>query len=1069
MPTLIESTDAPGSASTAYALSIGETAHGSISGSGDHDWYRVELTAGQTYTFAMVGIAADNLRNSFLNLYAPDGTTVVAGNDNSAPNQNAWFTYTATTSGTFFLDAAGVSTSTGRYGVSATLGTQAAFDDQMGAGIIDSGYHWPGTRGTAAVVTFGFQVTDPGERANFAVFNDVMQSATREILQLYADVAGLTFVDRGVTDAADMRFSVYDQSDSSGGHAHYPSSTNNSGSSGDVHLNYGNRTSIDLGNYTWMTMLHEVGHALGLSHPGDYGDGGLGNLFVNDSIQYTNLSYAGPSRTGGDFGSVGSDADTPMLYDIMALQLMYGANMSTRTGDTVYGFNSNAGSRIYDFSLNAEPGLCIWDAGGSDTLDCSGFGANQFIDLRAGSFSDVGGLAHNISIAYGAAIENAIGGRGNDTITAGTSPATISGGAGNDRLVGGAGNDLLIGRGAGVADSPFTPIHGIELNNGSTSTQYAAVTNYNGIRGSNSSSVPSDPVRFTIEMLVKVSRLPSDEVVFFSYANDQTSNAILLSANTGGTIEVTYRGTTQDTGIAASLLTGGEHRLSLSWDGSVGGQYVIYIDGVSVYTGSHPNQHWQMNGGGTLIFGQEQDNFTPGAVNATGFNGAQIFPGTLADIRVFNTVRSAADIAANAFAPIANAASTGGLVNNWQMTASPSSVVPDARGGAELVLVGSPAVATFGNWDNDTLLGGSGDDTLQGGLGNDSLDGGTNGAQGDTVDYSAVTSNVTIWLDAAYHLAVGGAEDGVDTIYNIENAVTGSGNDLIFADPNANSLVLGSGNDVVVDQGGNDTIDAGSGRDTVFGGGGNDSIIAAIGDDVVAGGLGDDAISAGAGVDFVLAEEGNDSVSGGDDRDLIFGQAGNDNLTGDGGDDYLSGGDQDDQLHGGAGLDVLLGDAGNDTAFGDDDRDWVYGFAGNDTLNGGAGDDIMGGASGLDVLNGGDGADALFGEADADTIAGGSGNDYVVGGSGINTISLGTGLDIIQSTRGEGGTQIVSDFGIADFDQIWLLNWGFANAAEALAACQQVGANVVLHRDADDVVLENITIAQLNAFNFVLF
>ena len=52
------------------------------------------------------------------------------------------------------------------------------------------------------------------------------------------------------------------------------------------------------------------------------------------------------SNTGGNDNGYPS---TPLLFDIYALQQIYGANMSTRTGDTVYGFGSNAGA-VYDFA-----------------------------------------------------------------------------------------------------------------------------------------------------------------------------------------------------------------------------------------------------------------------------------------------------------------------------------------------------------------------------------------------------------------------------------------------------------------------------------------------------------------------------------------------------------------------------------------------------------------------------------------------------------------------------------------------------------------------------------------------
>jgi serralysin len=137
------------------------------------------------------------------------------------------------------------------------------------------------------------------------------------------------------------------------------------------------------------------------------------------------------------------------MADIYAVTSMYGAATSTRTGDTVYGFNSNAGA-VFNFNTySPAPALTIYDSGGNDTLDCSGYSAAQTIDLHAGAFSSVGGLANNIGIALNAVIEKAIGGSGNDRLIASDTGSTLSGGGGNDMLIGGAGNDRLVG-GSGV-------------------------------------------------------------------------------------------------------------------------------------------------------------------------------------------------------------------------------------------------------------------------------------------------------------------------------------------------------------------------------------------------------------------------------------------------------------------------------------------------------------------------------------------------------------------------------------------------------------------------------------------
>ena len=109
---------------------------------------------------------------------------------------------------------------------------------------------------------------------------------------------------------------------------------------------------------------------------------------------------------------------TPQMADIYAVGSIYGAATSTRTGDTVYGFNSNAGA-VFNFgNYTSAPALTIYDSGGTDTLDGSGYSAAQTIDLHAGAFCSVGGLVNNIGIALNAVIEKAIGGSGNDTLIA---------------------------------------------------------------------------------------------------------------------------------------------------------------------------------------------------------------------------------------------------------------------------------------------------------------------------------------------------------------------------------------------------------------------------------------------------------------------------------------------------------------------------------------------------------------------------------------------------------------------------------------------------------------------------
>ncbi|MDH6269174.1 Ca2+-binding RTX toxin-like protein [Rhizobium sp. SG_E_25_P2] len=220
---------------------------------------------------------------------------------------------------------------------------------------------------------------------------------------------------------------------------------------------------LTAGSFAYETLLHELGHSIGLAHPHD--NGGGSSIYSDktyDHVLYTIMSYNDnySFKSDGSIkvqkGELGPHSQTygfridPAAFDIEAIQAIYGVKQSN-TGDNVYTLSDKNGYWTTP-----------WDTGGKDTLSYDG-DRRAFIDLRPASMkegaSDAGGGVSYISGVFGgvtmasnrtvksAVIENAIGGDGNDTITGNSVNNRITGDDGNDTINGGGGSgDIAVYR-----------------------------------------------------------------------------------------------------------------------------------------------------------------------------------------------------------------------------------------------------------------------------------------------------------------------------------------------------------------------------------------------------------------------------------------------------------------------------------------------------------------------------------------------------------------------------------------------------------------------------------------------
>lgn len=294
-------------------------------------------------------------------------------------------------------------------------------------------------------------VTDKENNHGFTVMNAKQKQAVKDALSYLSTLINVTFeeVTGNQLGKADINFGTNDQTAThSSGYANPP----NGGGDHPIYLFLDNskkntNDNFSSGSYGWQTLIHEIGHTLGLKHPGNYnasGGSSLGPFLpkATDTRRYTVMSYNTPTDAtkATAYGLQYVYPQTYMTYDIAALQYLYGVG----NGQGVESYQVNK------FSADWSGMETLW-LPADGRIDASSTQHSNIIDLRSGAFSSINvtsvsdlvalsplvkkqvtymGL-NNVSLAYGSNVSSVTGGAANDTFFDAATSGNVTIDAGN--------------------------------------------------------------------------------------------------------------------------------------------------------------------------------------------------------------------------------------------------------------------------------------------------------------------------------------------------------------------------------------------------------------------------------------------------------------------------------------------------------------------------------------------------------------------------------------------------------------------------------------------------------------
>jgi serralysin len=924
--------DVRGDATTSATIAVGATIQNQIETAGDHDWFAVTLTAGQKVSIA-VNIVT--LEDPYVYIRDANGT-ILGENDDGGGGRGSRLVFTAPTSGTYYIDVAAWEpteplpgyTGTGAYELSVSnyvvpqVGTLDDIAYQMTHGFFDGDSHH-------------FDVSEGGTiTVDLTALTDSGRAVALAALQQWTDIIGVNFVQQ--SGSAQITFDDLQE-----GTGAFSDSVYSNGITTSAIVN------VSLQRLNLHTYMHEIGHALGLGHTSNSNAGTAGAvypddaLWSNDGAAVSIMSYFdnGENAYYSSRGFSNLPILTPQVADIIAIGNLYGLSTTTRAGDTTYGFNNTSGRDAFDASLHPNVSYTIFDSGGIDTLDYSGFAANQRIDLNPEAFSNIGSSVGNVVIARGTTIENAIGGSGNDTILGNGGANVLAGRAGDDDLFGGGGNDVLIGGadddrlfgGDGNDTASYSDASGvvtIDLRRLGAEAWGAAGTDDLDSVENVIGSAYSDDINGDAE----------DNILAGGGGDDRIDgNAGRDRIEGGAGVDRMYGGTDHDTFVVRDAtdyvyenagegfdtveswityrLRANVEALTLSGSANIWG------------TGNELGNTLTGNAGANRLYGLAGDDRLYGNAGNDVLDGGlgadAMYGGIGNDTYTVDDTHDAAFETAGEGTDRVNASVSYALRDNVEvLTLYGTAQVGRGNDIANTIGGTDGANKLYGEGGNDRLFGLDGNDRLDGGTGGDAMRGGE--------------GNDTYYADNGRDAAIEEAGGGIDTVYstvnvnlraNVENLIfTGSGTINGTGNAEANRMTGNDAGNVLAGLGGEDVLRGMGGTDVVRGGDGNDWL---------EGGAARDRLEGGAGADLFAFSDGDFGGLTGSSADQItdFSSAEHDRIRLDGVDaSSVAANDQafafvgTDAFHGVAGELRYEQISGNTYVQGDTDGDGVADF-----------------------------------------------------------------------------------------------------------------------------------------------